>query len=1332
MPKSSVLKLRALYFALGVTLWIGAGPACGEEPPELPPAPKLKAKTLPAKPITLEMGASKAAWELLIANKVDEAEKAFREVLNAAPKDLNALEGLRACCMFDGRYREAQELNLRMLKAAADSELCLCFAYRATDLSNHVESRAELLAAIEEVNHTAPASVKLALQDLSSYFLASLERVEEARAALRGSGYITQWQFVAGPFGGTDALLNLERRFAPERPLKDLNFPGTPGVKVLRDVGSALHGLNLSDLFSVEPGVYYAFANLESAKEQEVVIMLSAPRGTQVFLRGVPVFRNTGDQAYPSERPRFRTRLAAGSNPVLVKLAGVGELSLQVTSTDLGPADCTCKALPAEALAAHEVVPVRGFLFSDEACGPLAHYMLDHHGRRNLPPARALREIARKADLTLAEATWLDWAARTEGALEAREQVALRLQESFPNAVSPLDLTATILSAVGETGGHTEARHLEDARALREHALELVPTSHQHLLALSIYYGTHDLKEKSFELIKACATAHPESALVQERLGEAYVQKELFPLAEKQFERAAALEPRMLSNYADFLEEHGSRPKARELRAKLHQLKLITRMAGIAGVVQAGHFDEAHAILAAERRDYPESAYFLDNEEAKLLEHENRPEDALKLRRALCAAFPKNRDYLMDAVDLALRLGQDTEARTLLETALKAQPGNFSIQQRLELLAGKSGEPWWAPYDVKVEQVDTSHLTQERYPRSNHAWAVDFMVTKVGPELGQDSYVHIAQKVLNAKGIDELSEILVEAQRQSLLFIRNRTPDGQVFEPRNAHDFVLAQTASAYRVSPGSILEHAYTQHVDPDGEKPRLYMAFNFMALDAPRAISRWIVLLPKNHKLRIRKIRPELIDEQQLPAPDGYIAYQWTNKEKEGVHQEPNMPEENDEEVIPLVIIESEERALKLPQLLAPPTPLFLPEEAASQARVLTRRLTSPEAKFHAIVEWVRQEISEAREPLTLEDVWNLRSGDPNQMTSLALAMCQSVGLPVHAALINSAYVPGAVWKTKNARRDWEPNQLAAFSPTGRMLVLESPNAGDNWMQFRQNARWNPPGELRQYQAGALALVQSEEGARLVRVHGEELDVVGRTDSATVTLDEEGGATVSGVMKFSGSLAARARIALNDPRRSEAVRQDLVRALWPRLDLAGADAKGEAEPEVPLRLEYRGTLQNLATAANGHWVLNPYIDPPQSLLDLAGPPERIHDLVLKSELSDTPMRVAYEAPPGCAWTEVPEDLALVSEFGLYLVDFNVRGRTLYVTRSWMLPMQRVTPAQYPKLMEFIKKVSASETRRVAYSRANFVGFQGLARPVFSAGATSNGEEDAPAPVKP
>ena len=1333
-----------LQYAL--VLWVSVFTLCAqdENPGDPPPSSKEKneRKTAPQplkiekpkRPYTVPQGPSKVGWELLLKNDLVGAEQLFRQELQQAPNDLETLEGLRSCLVERGLYTEAQKVQLTMLAASFESPLCILFVTRVLELFAYADVREDFIETLKTTAAKAQPQVRAALQDALATMYYADDKPVLARETLNGLGYIERWSFAAGPFGKFDRNNPMDRRFAPERALKDLEFKDEQGkpVKTLRDLACSKRSLELSRLFSEERGLFYALTNLECAAEQDVLLLVGGPHETRLFLNGVPVFQPSGARPFERGNPILKTRLRKGANTLLVKLPFPTNLVLRVLSTDYAPATgISYKPLEAQRLSEHEVVPVRGFLYAQEVLGQTADYFV-----QKLPVAersQGLLGVACAGLLSVAEVPWFDMAAQHENDQPAREAAARCLVGSFPDSVGPLDLGAVILSSVGRSAGHTESRHTEEARQLRERALSLVPDSHQHLLGLYRFLADRELKDQAYDLLKKCTAAHPRSGAAQERTAQAYLERNMPVQAEMHFEAAAKIDRAFLPPLLRFHETHGNKVRAQDLRKQLAASGREEPLVRFQRLLATGQFDAAQLILEEQEKLYPERKERLARMRAGLLEERGDVEAAYALRKKMLEDSPRARALRKDVVDAALRLGKTDEARENLRSGLQERPGDFESRRRLQELEGKASLAWWEPYDVNVNSIDTSKFTQDHYPRSNHAWIVDFMVTKIHPDLSRESYVHIAQKVLNNNGIQELSEAVVRAQSQNIVFIRTLNPDGSTYHPQNIHNFDLAQSASFYKVGPGSILEHAYLTHEDAPERNPRLDAAFNFMALDAPRAISRWIVMVPKTAKLKIRKICPELIEERILPGPEDYTVYQWTNKHVEGIKVELHMPLEADQEVVPLVFVESPEQPHSATAWLLRRDRVFLPAAAEAQSKTLALPHATAEQKFRAIANWARQHIEPGKEASSLDDVWELRSGNTAQMTALTLGMCQAAGLNVRSAYVNGSYVPGHIWRTKNQEQEWEPGHFSAYGTAGHMLVLEPPEGHDVWLQFSgQPAKFFSLDDLSDWQSGSLALVTGGDGVRIKRVRGEQVarptgvhvSGIPVRHRVKVALDEKGNGKVCGEIQAYGFVGGQIRNLLSDPRRTQQVRDFFVQAFWPKVENARVTCKNELAPDRPLGLSYEGTVNELADPVERAYFLQPFRHP-AFLTQFMGPAGREHDVVLKQELAELDVVMQYEAPPGHAWVEVPDDVFVCSEFGFYLADFNVEGRQLTCTRSFLMPAQRVPPAKYPELMKFLGVAAETERQRVAFAKAAFGGLEIFARPILSIGYASNGETD-------
>ena len=1324
-------ELRRIFICAGFVLLVSAASAAEKKAPE-PKAAVRPLEIAPAKvPLKLPDGASREGWEAYVKNDFPAAQKAFESAVAKDEKDVFALEGLRATFVATGDYKNAQKINFQMILACPDDARCTLFASRAMEALAYVESRAEF---VETINKAIPRAIPVVAANLKDYLVSLAIRADkpaDARAAVAGLGYVEKWLFIAGPFGTKDKNNPMERRFQPERPLKTLEFSDDSGekIRVEKDFAVECRDVNLDLIFKGARGIVYAFTNLDSDADQDVYLGFSVPQPYRVFLRGMPILQAPGEERFPRNGGELvKTHLVKGANPLLIKMPSAGSLAIRMLGGDYSPVrGVKVKPLSDAEMAVHEASSVRGMLFSERWHGSTSEYFLKRAGQKDL------LKVATESELLLPEAAWFDLTAERESELLARQAISRRLAGSFPDSVGVLDVAASILQATGAAMNNNEAREVEEARQMRERALEKLPTSHQHLLGLFFFFNERELKDQALEKLKACVEAHPKSALALAELGQVYQTRQFTVEAEGCLEKAAALDDAYLGRLVFFHEANGNRIRARELRKKQIELGQMTLEMQYDVALRHGNLEQAESILERQEKLYPERASEWTARHAHLLVESGKLAEALAIQKKLydgqARAHPQKRATLLGLLDLALRLDKTADAKTLLSEYLKDHPNDFALRQRLHDLEGDLSTRWWEPYDVKVSQIDTAHFDTKNYPTSNHAWVVDFMVTRILPDLSTESYVHIAQKVLNLQGINELSELLVRAQRQDLLYVRTVNPDGCIFQPENLHDFNLAQSASLYKVCPGSILEHAYAMHTDADEDNPVLNLGFNFNAIDAPRAVSRWVVMIADEAKpkLNIRKLQEAQIDEKILPGPQGFTVYQWTNKNVEGIKFEPLMPNERDQEIIPFVTIETPERPMRANEWLMRREREFIPAEAAELAQTLVH---PPGAKagsvngFDAIMAWVRDNIQHGTDSKTMDDVWVSRTGNAFQMMMLAREMARSAGLNVSTAFLNGTYVPGRTWHSKNAKHNWEAAELAGFGSAGQLLVYDPVAGPSKWVHFfGKTPKYFGVSELNANQTGVLSLTAGEDGVRIRRVRGESLGLTAATQKTRVNMDENGQGLVSGLLMLYGPVAGSWREGLADPKQQNQIKEFAVRYSWPKIQIKKVDVAAESDPDWPLMFSYAGSVAGLAQPEDNAFFLPPFPGHIR-LLDLRGPKERQHDLLVKEELSDLDQTITYTAPDGFAWTEVPEDLFIATEFGFFVADYNVRGRTLTCTRSYLMPVQRITPQDYPRLLDFLDKISAHQQQRIAYRKVNTETFGGTVREVFSPGYAGMGED--------
>jgi hypothetical protein len=330
--------------------------------------------------------------------------------------------------------------------------------------------------------------------------------------------------------------------------------------------------------------------------------------------------------------------------------------------------------------------------------------------------------------------------------------------------------------------------------------------------------------------------------------------------------------------------------------------------------------------------------------------------------------------------------------------------------------------------------------------------------------------------------------------------------------------------------------------------------------------------------------------------------------------------------------------------------------------------------------------------------------------------------VGLNVASAYLNGTYNLQR-WHGKNAKHLWEPSELAGFGNAGQMLVFEPKNGVERWAQFLgASPKYYDYWDSNALQTGAFALVQDHGIARIKRVKGESTGVSSARQRAEILLDDQGSGAITGLVQLFGVLSGQLREALSDPRYATRMKEQIARSNWRNLQVAKAEAVNEARQDQPLGFSFSGVAKNLASSAGSSYFLYPFPGRAR-IMELRGTPERLSDLLLKSEVADLDQTLTYTAPEGYAWVEVPDNMFVVSEFGWYLVDYSVNGRTLSCTRSYLMPMQRIVPEKYPKMVEFLNQVGASQQQRIAYAPLA-KDLPGTPQSVVSVGYSSFGDD--------
>ncbi len=239
----------------------------------------------------------------------------------------------------------------------------------------------------------------------------------------------------------------------------------------------------------------------------------------------------------------------------------------------------------------------------------------------------------------------------------------------------------------------------------------------------------------------------------------------------------------------------------------------------------------------------------------------------------------------------------------------------------------------------------------------------------------------------------------------------------------------------------------------------------------------------------------------------------------------------------------------------------------------------------------------------------------------------------------------------------------------------------------------------ELPAMDRGAIALVVSPEGGKLVRLPDPPPQASPTARTIDVTLAADGSATFHGAVSVRGAHAPemRARYAADGARRDRVV-QDLASALGP-VELApaprGASVSGLGDVESALRVAYTGRARAFARRDAGNLTF-PLATASHLVVSLASPAARRHDLLLGPQALVREERTVH-LPAGARAAALPPPAAIDSPFGRLVLRVEDREGAVVATSELTLSRSRVTPAEYGAFRAFCAQVDAALAQRLA-----------------------------------
>ncbi len=1166
-----------------------------------------------------------------------------------------------------------------LVKLAPDHPLALVALRRLADLT---EGSPDQAAQVDRaVASLAEAGVRLT--GLAA-FRARVARVAAAEtrgdlpavARLRAeNGAVSAWS-LAGPFGALHAL-DFEHPWPPEQGALPAEAPA-PLLGAPRPTRPlpAPDGLASLEGEPSEGEQHYLAAELTAARGGRYLVVVGASASLRTWLDGAPLLERRGF-AGPAPQQLIRpVELAPGRHHLLVKLARGGArtgLVVNLVRADGAPSDVTSAALAPGPLPVAAPGPwpapslTPGDLASALRPGGLALANLlaardaassDLEGAKGLVEA-ALAAHPASAPLLLARAgTCESDPSLDEQMARGRAEAALRLALAGDPGEAEARLTLAALMRRSERSLDAEAllADLPKGPAGRPAALAA-----QARVALD-----RGLAEQAEGLAEAALKAG----------GSCDAQKLLADQAGRR--DAVAAEAALVEGLAAGC--RGGRER---------QVRLLEQRGDPAGVL------EALAPVLALRPGQLQPAL----QRAAALAAQGDHAAAARSLEEVLVLWPRSVGLLKAAADQRELAGDRPAARRLRERALVVDGSDLGLRRALALEDG---------HDLLDDVAQDGRAALEAYlatPRREAAGAVlvlDAAAIEFHPGGAATERVHQLIRVLDQEAVDQYGELAAPAGAQ-LLALRTVKADGRVLEPEGGEG---KGTASLSGLEPGDFVELEYLRGVrGPHGRQGVSADPFFFATPGAGMVRSTYLVRAPPGLGLSA--------DGHGLAAPGASA---------------PGDPEVVREGGYELVRVERTDVAPVIPEPGAPPAQEFTPfvhvgagggREAAqlalADAAVGRTALT---LEVRALAEEVRAAAGAAPGPGAAAAEWSAEealvraayarvrqrvvgpAGSFGDEASVVLSRGRGSRLVLLKALLDALGVRArfalARPVTADATRYRFPSPglwsvpLLRVELAGRVIWLDP------------SARQQPFGLLQERARGAEALLLPAPGEppELVRTPEEAGAAEGRELDLAVTLRADGSAEVGGVDRYHGAQGAAAKAGFE--RLDEAARRQGVESLLARgfrgFTLASHAIEGEADPEVPLTLRWRGSAPGLAREARGALEL----DAPLLQLRLGARyvqlAARTTPLLVEATERAT-LRLRATPPPGAS-AEARPPVRLTTPFGTFTREERVEGGVLLREDRLLLRRGRVAPADYPAFAAFCAAVDALQARPVSFRR--------------------------------
>lgn len=1225
-------------------------------------------------------------WTALLANQLPEANAQFEAAAESDPE--RALQGLFVTAWAEGNSPRMAALLGELLTTYPNSDLLPAYVAFTGDANLHGWDPQEKIAVYQKALEVCsrPYLRQTLAVDLVGMQDMRLDPVAEHTA--RDAGMLVDHWAVAGPFGRT----GWSDFFDPHGP--EIQFQATYAgwqteVKWIPVSTDRTGVIEFDSLLYPVTGVAYAVNVISSPTEAEALLSVVVPGDARVWWNGRPVMQKAGMFLDTNKTISTPVKVEAGENLLLIKAPRSGSWMVRAMVQARG----------------EEAVPFQSVAFEPEKfknlyIQPFETVFTRGEDENSLTSdyPLVLEEAETEAGQIFQRLMMAEWH-QERAEFTASRAILAELMEEYPSFALPYILYGDVSLRLASLRRGSKARFQREAEQAFQKALELNPLSRGALIGMQLYYLDREQVDQALDGFDAHLKAHPQlleegyTNLLHYSHGLLYSKKgfqaealQKFQLAREGFIPSINLYGHLFDRYLQAQDSDAAYAVAKEALDAFPAWQPFLKMA-IRLPVEKGNALGLEEKLKQAIALHPYSVPYI-NLLCELYINRGEVKKARELIQALGEPIRSYPPMVEKEAQLAM-LDSDRAGALRLAQALYAEhpirPQSFRILRDVAERADFA----YMKYDTRLTDIDVAKAARWENSRASVIFLLDIMVLELHEDGTSDTYVHQAIQILNQEGIDKWSEIVIP-KGVEIIQARTITPDGTEWAVSHVQDLNNQQSLSMYGLEPGAIVEYAYLQRGgsnDPGSNYN--YGGYYFGSDDDPMLLSKLTIVRPKSIPFQV-DANPDDFAPVSVTEEGDVEIYVWQKEMQDGLKPEPFAPPLSER-------VESIEWSTARdwqPFVERFRAGLWGYEEQSAEMTALAEELkakaATPLGYIQAVYEWIRTTIEDAAGGETTADTMALKSGGIYQKMRLARALLKANGIQTRLALAFD----------NKPEKGYRPLPQLGY-PGGTVLYAPRQEGIEERIILDFSSRFAPFGQIAPDIRKKVVLVLDEPAPYLEPLEPKLWEHGLLRRDIDFVLNRDRSAELSGRYIYDDLYDRQVRELLTNPEVKKRLADSQLAQDFAGIEVASYSFEDMDDLTLAPKMQFAGMIPDMVKPKGD---LNAYKITP--IFVRSNTSALITDVTRESALvfESSPMRdltqlsIDFSAylEQGAS-VQVPENLFMITRYGYYALFYEWNGKRLEISRSILIPDQRVEPSDYAGFVDFCRKVEQAEDREIS-----------------------------------